>query len=342
MNHDLESTLHRVIRALEFRSSEEFVFAGKPSSVWAPGQPAPGAQNQQNPLVQSLQNALYGNCYTRHFQGPLEETTGSLRDPDGGWLESLSAANMSKERWEEGWQIQRLLPNGQVFAQKSGMVRAFWPGEFITRANHGMAPQPGTPVAVFFPRESRGLQAGFYFIFGETVVDQYDEFPTVRYYWNVQRAGGAPLVRALSGALNKYQVPFRMKILNHPAMLGRSDAAIVYLGQRYYRVAAEICRETRDRFTEGLGDAVPLFTLQLAKGLSFAEDPGMREGFGQESFGMMRCRLLAEGLWLAFCESLTGPAERLERVRRHFATNGISLERPFLNTDSAYSYEFPQ
>lgn len=333
MNSDLEQTLLLVINSLEFSGPQNFVFAGMPSAQWSKGDVR---ADGQTPVVDALQNALYGNCYTRRFQGSLEETTANMSEDAASWLEALSAANMSKDRWEEDWQVQQFLPNGQIYGQKLGLVRTFWPGQFVTRANHGMAPQPGTPIAVFFPRESRNLQNGFYFVFGETQADQHDEFPTVRYYWNVKAEGAAPLVRALTAALNKYQVPFHFKIVNHPAMLGRSDAAILYSGRRYYRVAAEICRETHDRIADLLNEQVPLFTLPLARGLAFAEDPGT-----QESFGMMRCRLLAEGLCVAYSEGRTTQADKLERVQQHFTANGISLEHPFLNAGSIASYEFP-
>lgn len=334
MNGELQRTLLLVINELEFSGPEAFVFAGRPSALWSNGHaPADGRQ----PAPEALQNALYGSCYTRRFQGSLEDITPNMSEDATGWVEALSAANMSKDRWEEGWQVQQFLPSGQIYGQKPGLVRAFWPGEFITRANHGMAPQPGTPIAVFFPRESRNLQNGFYFVFGEALADWHDEFPTVRYYWNIRREGAAPLVQSLTAALNKYQVPFRFKILNHPAMLGRSDAAILYLGRRYYRAAAEICGETHDKIIDLLDEPVPLFTLRLAKGLAFAEDPGT-----QESFGMMRCRLLAEGLCAAFSEGRTTAGDRLERVRQYFTANGISLEHPFLNAGSVFSYEFPQ
>jgi hypothetical protein len=334
MNGELEHRLLLVIGALEFTGPQSFVFAGRPSTMWSNGNAE--AAGQQS-VTEALQNALYGNCYTRRFQGSVEDLAANMSEDAAGWVEALSAANTSKDRWEEGWQVQQFLPSGQIYGKKPGIVRAFWPGEFITRANHGMAPQPGTPIAVFFPRESRNLQNGFYFVFGESLADQYDEFPTIRFYWNITREGAVPLVQALTAALNKYQIPFRFKILNHPAMLGRSDAAILYLGRRYYRAAAEICRETHDRIADLLDEQVPLFTLPLAKGLAFAEDPGT-----QESFGMMRCRLLAESLCLAFSEGRTTHADRLERVRQHFTASGISLEQPFLNAGSVSSYEFPQ
>ena len=325
MSESLEERLRPIIEAVAFHSPESFSFAGRPLPTGS------------NTALQTLQSVLYGNCYTRRFAGVLDESIAAVSPNDEGWVESLSVANTSKDRWEEGWKVQQFLPSGQVYAQKGALTRAFWPGEFITRAGHGMAPQPGTPIAVFFPRESRTMQPGFYFAFGENPAAMEDEFPTVRYYWNLKREGAAPLVRLLTSSLNKYQVPFRFKVVNHPSLLNRSDTALLYVGRRYYRLAAEIALETRSRLAASLDDEVPLFTLPLAKGLAFAEDPG-----NQESFGMARCRLLAEGLWLAFSEGQSSAEERLERVRRHFAAAGTSLERPYLNFAAIDSYEFPQ
>jgi HopA1 effector protein family len=335
MSTDLEKSLRRIIGAVAFHSAETFSFAGRPSTQWSVPQTGP-APTGGNPAVQSLQSALYANCYTRVFTGSVEDPVAHTASNGDDWVESLSAANASKDRWEEGWRVQQFLPTGQINAQKGALTRGFWPGEFISRGGHGMAPQPGAPIAAFFPRESRAMQPGFYFAFGETPSAMEDEFPTVRYYWNVTRDCAAPLLSSLSAMLNKYQVPFRFKVVNHPGLLGRSDPALLYVGRRYYRLTAEIARQTHTQVASGLNDEVPLFTLPLAKGLAFAEDPG-----NQESFGMSRCRLLAEALWLAFSEGRTKVEDRLERVRQHFAAAGTSLERPYLNFASVDSYEFP-
>jgi hypothetical protein len=287
--------------------------------------------------VQTLQNVLYGTCYTRQFKGVLDEATLKASSNDEGWIELLSAANASRERWDEGWEVQQFLPTGEVYAKKGALQRSFWPGEFINRGVFGRAPAKGDSIAVFLPREARNAQSGFYYVFGETHAAVGDELPTVRYYWNLKREGAAPLVQSLTSSLNRFQVPFRFKIVSHPAFLDRSDTAVLYVGRRYYRIAAEIALAVRHELAFGLDEDVPLFTLRLGKGLAFAEDPGT-----QESFGMSRCRLFAEGLWLAFCEGRSQIEDRLQRVQQHFAAAGTSLERPYLNLAAMNSYEFPQ
>ena len=42
-------------------------------------------------------------------------------------------------------------------------------------------------ITVFSARESRTVQPGFYFAFGETQGEQFDPYDTVRFYWNVTR-----------------------------------------------------------------------------------------------------------------------------------------------------------
>ncbi len=325
----MRAELARIVTAVAFQSAESFSFAGKPSSYWV-GPPA-------STLVQTLQNVLYGTCYTRQFKGVLDEATLKASSNDEGWIELLSAANASRERWDEGWEVQQFLPTGEVYAKKGALQRSFWPGEFINRGVFGRAPAKGDSIAVFLPREARNAQSGFYYVFGETHAAVGDELPTVRYYWNLKREGAAPLVQSLTSSLNRFQVPFRFKIVSHPAFLDRSDTAVLYVGRRYYRIAAEIALAVRHELAFGLDEDVPLFTLRLGKGLAFAEDPGT-----QESFGMSRCRLFAEGLWLAFCEGRSQIEDRLQRVQQHFAAAGTSLERPYLNLAAMNSYEFPQ
>ncbi len=341
MNNELEQQLRRIVSAVHFRTADDFSFAGRSADAWSGGYRPQAVYPQQSggphPAVQALQNILYGQCYSRPFSGAIHDDNPASLTRDDAWLDGLSEANASRDRWDEGWRVQQFLPNGQVYAQKGGASRAFWPGEFLTRGSHGMQPQPGTPISAFLARESRNIQPGFYFVFGETPGDQQDDYSTVRYYWNARHESARPLVRRLTQKLNRYQTPFKFKVVSYPGMIGRSDSAILYVGRRYYRIAAEIARETHAELGPLLGEATPLFSRRLARGLSFAEDPG-----SQESFGMSRCRMLAEGLHDAHLRGLTSPQDRLARVAARFEAAGASLERPHLNLGSIDPYEFPQ
>ena len=86
-----------------------------------------------------------------------------------------------------------------------------------------------------------------------------------------------------------------------------------------------------------LKPAIPALTKPLAEGLGLAEDPRP----AGDSFGMHRCRLLAEAVVRAH-ERRPGPAQaRLEDVEARFGAEGISLDRPYLNPGSADDYALP-
>jgi hypothetical protein len=331
----LRSELVRIVEATAIVSPAAFVFAGQPSS----GQFAPVAgvtlSPGMPPVVTELMTRLYESCYSRRFGGSIAPIPPPQSPDDPDWVELLSRANRSRERWEDGWQIIANLPSGQALAKRGAITRTLWPGEFVRRDAPGAPLSPGALVSVYFPRESRAMQPGFYFAFGETPADVFDDFSLVRFYWNVTPEGGAALVEALSTALNRWYTPFRFKILSHRGTFGRSDAAILYVPRRYARIVFELCGEIRQRIETALGDETPLFTLRLAAGLGFAEDPGLTE-----SFGMSRCRLLAEGIWTAHLRGAQSTEDRMGIIEQHFAAHGILLERPWLNPGSAPHFEF--
>jgi hypothetical protein len=118
-------------------------------------------------------------------------------------------------------------------------------------------------------------------------------------------------------------------------LYARSDSAVLYTPRRYADFTFQLALEIHNRARPYLGDDVPLFTLRLAPGLAFAEDPGT-----QESFGMSRCRILAHGIWTAYQKGARLPADRLAIVEEQFRSEGISLERPWLNPGSANEFAF--
>jgi hypothetical protein len=248
---------------------------------------------------------------------------------------ALSEANATRERWDAGWQVYQVLPSGQVVAHKAGRTRALWPGEFISTDGPGVAPRPGRNLSVFFARETKTMQPGFYFAFGEAEEGGPDNFSLVRFYWNVRAEGAAPLVRAATRGLNRFQVPFRLKCLTNSAFYTRHDAAVLYVDKRFYRVTARVVANVYDEVSRHLRREAPLFAKPLAEGLALAEEP-----YTGESFGMQRCRVLAEGILSAHARGLREDAARLEEVERHFAAYGLTLEAPYLNPRSVDQYDF--
>lgn len=334
MREQLTAQLKKIVRAIEVRSPEMFTFAGRHFTLAEAGHAHGFAQAEANPLAKLLEQALYQHCYSRHFDGGLRDEQ-PLNVQGVDLTPALSEANQTRERWDAGWQVYQIMPTGQVMAQKGGRSRSLWPGEFLSTDAPGMMPRPGTNLSVFFMRETTTMQPGFYFAFSEAQTGELDNFSLARFYWNVRAEGAAPLMRAVTRGLNRFQVPFRIKCLTNSAFYTRDDAAVLYVDKRFYPVTSRVLAGIYEEVSRHMRPATPLFTKRLADGLALAEEP-----YTGESFGMQRCRILAEGLLSAHARGLRDDASRLEEVERHFAAYGFTLDAPYLNPRSVDQYEF--
>jgi hypothetical protein len=327
----IHDDLRRLLQAVVIRSPLHYELAGRTHnvapfgagqspvwSVYSAGQP---------PLVIDLQTRIYDEAYCR----PL----GSRLDPPANVasiIESLSAANAGRDRWESGWSLVQLMPNGHATARKGELSNTFAPGEFAA-ANAGH-PAPGAPLHVLFARESRTQQPGFYIANGETPAPFGAESRMTRIYWHISEEGAVPLTRAVTSLLNRYQVPFRFKTLSYSGVYTRSDAAVLYFAARYYQIVARLLPSIRAEIGQHLRPATPLLTRRLFDGVGLAEDPATGE-----SFGMSRSRLIAQAIWDAFARGMQSEEARMMELMIQFERNGLSLDRPHLRGASADIYE---
>lgn len=267
-----------------------------------------------------LQQWLYREWFCKGPTEPEAVESGSL-------LDQLSLANTGRDCWDTGWEIAHVDGSGRVLARRLDVTRSFWPGQFLTEEGPELPPRPGMHLRVFFPRESTTMQPGFYFAFGSSPDEDFDGASIVRFYWAVRSSGAVALTGALTAPLNRLRVPFRFKTGVARSAYTRLDAAVLYVHKRYYQVTARLLTPVYGEVRKHLVPRVPLFTKELAPGLGLAEDPGTGE-----SFGMHRCRLLAEAM-LAERSGAAAVAGHLERA-------GVRADRPYVSAGSADLYEF--
>ena len=281
----LEDELARIVESIAIHSPTAFTFTGRASSGIAMPMIGLHLTPEMPPLMNELVIQLYQRCFANRFDGQsAPEPPRASNDPE--WVESLSRANQSRERWEDGWQILHGLPNGHVVAKRGDVARTLAPGEFVNLGASGMS--PGAVVKVYIARESRTVQPGYYFVFGETLPDSGDEASIVRFYWNVTNLGAAHLVRRVSGDLNRWEVPFRFKTPSHPEMFVRRDTAVLYTPRRYAHFTRGLLSEIHSAIQSQLRDDVPLFTLRLAPGLAFGKIPARRKVLDCAAAGFWR------------------------------------------------------
>jgi hypothetical protein len=340
MTLDIQADLTRVLEAVTITSPAMFLFRGETINV-SPGpvQPIPGFPNHplpQLPLARDLQAVLYSRCYAQRIEDQTPASPAAPFTPDPSFVPALSRANRSQPRWEGGWSVYAIGQGGQVSLQKGDRQRFAFPGEFLSQGPPGLPPQPGTAVSVYAPRESNATQPGFYFAFGEMLSDIWDEHNLLRFYFHAPSDVAADLLAYLTGALNKRLAPFKIKVLNEPALFPRTDAVVLYLAKRYYELTVRLIREMPQALAGTLRRSTPLFTLPIQPGVGMAEDPNTGE-----SFGMNRCRMTAEGIVEACRNGEASITARMKSIAARFAQEGYSLELPYLNPGSRPLPEVP-
>ncbi len=82
---------------------------------------------------------------------------------------------------------------------------------------------------------------------------------------------------------------------------------------------------------------VPLFTKLLAPGLALAEEP-IHKFTDQESFGMNRCQIVANGLLETWHKGDNSPENRMNAILQHFSQLGIDWQHSYLNPNSEDIY----
>lgn len=287
-------------------------------------------------LLHTLQTQLYSDfyCQGQAVAGRTRETEPALVGLTP-FVEELSRANSGSGYWERGWEVLAT-ENGFVSARKRGLELSARLEDCL--AGEGEQPAPRAVISLRFPRELISLSPGFYIATSDAESFGEAQFlGLVRLYWNVTPPGAAELMRHATVMLNMAGVPFRLKVLNNPALYTRCDAAILYLNKSQYAPAVSVIEEIYRRVSLHVRHRVPALTKPLAHGLGLAEDP--EQG---ESFGMHRSRILAEGIIRAAEGRANLVSARLRIVESRFVEEGLDLAKPFLNAGSADSYPLLQ
>jgi hypothetical protein len=180
-------------------------------------------------------------------------------------------------------------------------------------------------VTVQLPKELPALSPGFFMVLGTAKFDVAASLGTLRAYWHTTASGAPALVRALSSRLNAENVPFRLKVADHPVRFDRCDAAVLYLPIEAFHGIRGMLANIATALTSSLRPRTPAFTRALAPGVGLAESPTTGESFGQH-----RCALLADGIIGAEEQGLRPGAGRIEAVIESLAASGVMIDAPYL------------
>ncbi|MFZ6640119.1 T3SS effector HopA1 family protein [Undibacterium sp. TC4M20W] len=325
-NASMREELNGIYAALQIHNQQSYALGSNtPIPVTSTGAQTSPAQA----LITAINNSLYGMYYVR-------DAAGEAALPSQNLVANLSQANQTSDRWDPGWKIYQQSPDGRVMIQKGERSRTAMAGEYAANKWPGMPAQAGELVNLRVYPGTADMQQGFYYAFGSNLSDQFDDYELIRFYFNVPAHAAAELLYGLTAQLNRYALPFRYKTLVDASAYRRADAAVLYIAKRHYAMVAALMQDLHASLGSKLRVATPMFCKTLMSGIGVAEEPGTGE-----SFGMHRCRLVAEGMvdaWLAGSQSVNA---RADAVQKRFAASGIDMRTPYLNRNSVNLFETP-
>jgi HopA1 effector protein family len=286
-------------------------------------------------LLYNLQVQLYSDFYCVGEARPRLDSPMTTPLPGASpFTQALSSANAGQGAREPGWTLVGE-EAGALMVRREGLTLWVGPAEIYAASDGSLA--PGAPVGVLMPKELLRLSPGFYMALGDSAFPVDGSERLVRFYWNLTSAGAPALIGLLTRLLNAERLAFRVKVVSDPGQYTRCDAGVLYTLRSDYERVSAIVAEAYSAVAGALKPATPALTKQLAPGLGLAEEPGEQ----MVSFGMSRCRLLAEAIASAAERGIDDAEQRLEVVSERFAQEGIDLDAPYLNPGSRDDYDFP-
>jgi hypothetical protein len=301
---------------------------------------------------------LSGLLYGIYYNGSLKTASASSEEEDEvttekqnlennsflgvdlEFYEQLHSSNKGKGYFEPGWSILREESDSSLAVTKDGLTL------HVERSRHlqpeAQATTVGDVVAIRLPKNQ--VEKAFYIAIGDAGAYNNNNLNNpgnfVAIYFNLSAEGVVAVMDSLTGELNDLFVPFSFKVLNNPKSYPRCDSGRLYFDKKHYQVVRSVLEKVYSKHQEQFQAEVPLFTKLLAPGLALAEEPDCKFT-DQESFGMNRCQIIANGLLEAWQQGDESSENRIKSILRHFLLLGIELPSLYLNANSKdiYSWE---
>ena len=291
--------------------------------------------------------------YSIYYNGSMQAMTSDADSPDlalhqdlenntrlgvdTAFYERLHSSNQGRGYFDPGWSVVRQESDGTFAATKNGLTLHIKPEKHLQLAEQSAT--VGDLVAIRMPRNF--VQSGFYMAVGNAGSRSYDhpnrQPEIVRIYFNFSPEGAVEVMGSLTRELNDISIPFTFKTLYNPGEYKRYDSAVLYFEKSNYQAVRQVLETVYVLSKAHFNPDVPLFTKFLAPGLGLAEEPD-RKFAEQESFGMNRCQIVANGMLEAWHSLDNSPEERITSILKQFSRVGVELQRSYLNANSVDIY----
>lgn len=282
------------------------------------------ASQDGQPIAGDASELLYVDWYLK-----ADQEQPPLDGPPAPWqvepVGALRAAHCADGEFEAGWRVARVSNLGRLHVQRADRPDRVVPRLDVLRRDRMFLPlRPGDAVEVS-RRHDLEDHSGFWFTFVGGWDPESPPDDVVRVYWAVSRFAAPDLVHGLTKQL-PHSVAYSLKVAVGEGMLGRPDAAVLYVSASDLPAVLPVVRDVRRHLGSGVRPRTPPLALPLGEGLALAEEPPG----GKQSFGQHRC----DALVATAVEGPAGDKELLRRARGRFLDAGIDYWHPYRNQGS--------
>lgn len=352
LTEQLLEVLEDIVQKVEIKSDFSIRHPGYkpfelPSEVVTRFQKMP-TQIQDKYISLQLRSFIYGIYYNGSMQSalaldgegnslPLDLENNTILGVDLGFYERLHNSNCGEGYFDPGWSIVREETDGTLVVNKGSLRLYIQPDKHLQTVGKGTL--LGDLIAIRMPKNR--VQNGFYMAVGNVgfrhLEDVKSQSATVRIYFNLTPEGAVAVMGSLTQRLNELAIPFSFKVLYNSKEYQRYDSGVLYFDKRDYEVIKQVLKTVYQEQKLHFKSEIPLFTKQLAIGLGLAEEPDKKFAI-QESFGMNRCQIIANGLLAVWHQGDNSIEGRMRAIIEQFSSLGIELQRSYLNVNSEDIY----
>lgn len=302
------------------------------------------AEVQNRYISLQLRSFLYGIHYNGSMKAALaldadaksqlvDLENNTVLGVDLGFYDRLHNSNTGVGYFDPGWYTVREESDGTLAVHKGGLTLHIEREIHLQDAEKSAA--IGDIVAIRMPKNF--VQNGFYMAVGNAGAENHDRLnqvpQLVRVYFNLTPEGAVAVMANLTQHLNTIGMPFTFKVLYNPSDYKRHDSGVLYFEKQSYEAVREVLQKVYIENKSHFQSEIPLFTKLLAPGLGLAEEPDSKFAT-QESFGMNRCQIVANGLLEAWHQGDNSPEAKMKAIFQHFSLLKLDWQHAYLNAQS--------
>ncbi|NEP34871.1 T3SS effector HopA1 family protein [Moorena sp. SIO3B2] len=290
--------------------------------------------------------------YRIYYEGSLIKKTSQAIKTNEQLLKQIASAEVDWEFYQEleknnhskGWfhsdyRVVKQEDDSSLAVKYDGITIHIRPERYLKLEEQSAS--VNDLVSVWTP--AGGIERQLYTATGDGDIDyslwKDPENQVVLAYFNFAPEAAVILMKYLTTQLNEVEMPFVFKVLHNPLNYQRYDSGMLQFHRINYKLFRLIIQNIYSEIESLFQPQVPIFTKAIAPGIGLGENPSYQLLFAdKETFGMNRCKIIANALLEAHQNGDESPENRMKYIIQHFEQMGIDLERPYLNPGSEDIY----